>query len=627
VLVFHDLSRRKRNQEARTQLARRDSLLRLARRFAAQSDAEQVYTDLLDEAIAVLGGDGGTLTRLDPLEGVLVPVRASVAENVTISVGKGINGRAAERRAPVILNDYQREFGDTTAPARAGVRAAVGVPLLHDGRLLGTLSINTYDEAKQFTPEDAEVLELLAGVAAGVLASLQRTAELAAANQELKQARDDAHYQALHDGLTGLPNRVLLDDRLEQAILRGERDRAGLALLVLDLDRFKDVNDTLGHHTGDELLQQVASRLRTVVRASDTVARLGGDEFAIVLPTAADATVATELARKIVETVEQPYGVADHHVSVGASIGVAMYPEHGGDPKTLLRRADVAMYVAKRAGGGSTVYSSDQDANDPGQLELVGDLRDAIETNQLVLHYQPKLSLRSGECVRVEALVRWHHPKRGLVAPDQFIPLAERTGLIKPLTKWVLATAVNQCRAWRDSGVDMPVAVNLSVRNLHDPELAGYISGLLWTAGLPASSLKVEITESAIMTDPTRALETLGRIRELGVEVSIDDFGTGHSSLAYLKHMPVAEIKLDRSFVRDMQLNDNDFAIVRSTVELAHQLGLRVVAEGVEDRATWDLLLEMQCDLAQGYYMSRPLPATDFQSWLVSQARRAARAA
>lgn len=619
VLVFRDITKRKQALEAQTQLARRESLLRLARRFASESDAEQVFTDLLNEAVAVLGGDDGTLSTWHAARGVLVPVRNTepvAGEYSVIEVGAGASGRAVAQRAPVVLNDYQRESGAETPAGKAGVQAAVAVPLLHEGRLMGALSVNTYHPDKHFTPEDAEVLELLAGIASAVLASLERNAQLAAANEELRQARDAAHYQALHDGLTGLPNRVLLGDRLEQAVLAADRDSVGLALLVLDLDRFKDVNDTLGHHTGDELLQQVAARLCGLVRASDTVARLGGDEFAIVLPTAGDTLIATRLARTIVQALDQPFTVDGRHVSVGASIGVAIYPEHGQDPKTLLRRADVAMYIAKRAGGGHAVYSCEQDANDPERLELVGELRDAIEHDQLVLHYQPKLDLTTGRCVRVEALARWRHPKRGIMPPDQFIPLAEQTGLIRPLTRWVLAAAVRQCRAWHDAGLAMAVAVNLSVRNLHDPELVDYIAELLNTWGVASSWLIVEVTESAVMMDPKRALETLSRIRDMGVDVAIDDFGTGHSSLSYLKHLPVAEIKLDRSFVCDMQVNENDFAIVRSTVELAHQLGLRVVAEGVEDRATWDLLVELRCDMAQGYYMSRPMPASDLQQWL-----------
>jgi diguanylate cyclase (GGDEF)-like protein/PAS domain S-box-containing protein len=619
VLVFRDMTMRVQRMAAQTQLVRRDSLLRLARRFAAESDPEQVLTDLLDEAVAVLGGHNGTLTRWDAVNSVLVPVRNTVptaGEYTVIEVGAGVSGRAIEQRAPVLLNDYQNESGTETPAGKAGIRAAVAVPLLHEGRLLGALSVNTYDPVRHFTDEDAEVLELLAGLASAVLANLERTAELAEANRELRQARDEAQRQALHDSLTGLPNRTLLRDRLQQAILVGERDKSGVALLIMDLDRFKDVNDTLGHHTGDELLQQVGARLRGILRASDTVARMGGDEFAVVLPLARHADVAARVAESLVQALEQPFTLAGHAVSVGVSIGIAMYPEHGVDVKTLLRHADVAMYVAKRGGSGHAVYAWEQDVHDPDRLSLIGELRAAIEHSELVLHYQPKLSLRTGFCDRVEALVRWQHPQRGLIPPDNFIPLAEQTGLIKPLTHWVIREALRQCRAWQDVGLNIAVGVNLSMRNLHDPDLVDQISQLLKATGVRAESLKLEVTESALMTDPKRALGSLARLRAIGVEIAIDDFGTGHASLSYLKQMPVEEIKLDRSFVRDMCTDKNDYTIVRSTIELAHDLGLRVIAEGVEDQATWELLADLGCDLAQGYYMSRALPEADLQRWL-----------
>ena len=312
--------------------------------------------------------------------------------------------------------------------------------------------------------------------------------------------------------------------------------------------------------------------------------------------------------------------LSGHSVSVGASIGIAVYDEHGADVKTLLRHADLAMYSAKRSGTGYAVYSCEDDARDPERLMLIGELRAAIEQNELVLHYQPKINLRTRSCDRVEALVRWNHPQRGLIPPDQFIPLAEQTGLIKPLTRWVLGAAIRQCRAWRDNGLDIAVGVNLSMRNLHDPELVGLVSQLLSSNDVLPSALKVEVTESALMTDPQRALDSMAKLRAIGVEEAIDDFGTGHASLSYLKQMPVREIKLDRSFVRDMRTDRNDYMIVRSTIELAHDLGLRVIAEGVEDRATLDLLAELGCDLAQGYYMSRPLPERDLRHWLSADA-------
>jgi len=623
VLIFRDMSPRKKRLAAQTSLVRREAILRLARRFAAESDPEQVLTDLLDEAVAVLGCYDGTLTRWDAINGVLVPVRTTVPtrdDHSLTEAGCRVSTRAIELRAPVLHNDSAAAADGLSA----GVRAAVAVPLVHEGRLLGALSVITYEPARKFTNDEAEVLEIMAGLASAVLASLERTVELAEANHELRQARDEAQRQALHDGLTGLPNRTLLRDRLQQAILVGERDKSSVALLIMDLDRFKDVNDTLGHHSGDELLQQVGLRLRAALRASDTVARMGGDEFAIVLPTAADARAAGRVAQALVKELEQPFTLAGQSVSVGASIGIAMYPEHGADAKTLLRHADVAMYVAKRGGGGAAVYSWEQDAHDPGRLSVIGELRGAIERDELVLHYQPKVSLRTGRCDRVEALVRWQHPLRGLIPPDDFIPFAEQTGLIKPLTHWVLQAALRQCRAWQDIGMDIAVGVNISMRNLHDADLVEQITHLLATTGVRAEALKLEVTESALMTDPERALGCLARLRAIGVETAIDDFGTGHASLSYLKQMPVEEIKLDRSFISDMRTDRNDYTIVRSTIDLAHDLGLRVIAEGVEDQATWDMLVELGCDLAQGYHMSRPLPGADLQQWLAADASRRA---
>jgi EAL domain-containing protein (putative c-di-GMP-specific phosphodiesterase class I) len=282
------------------------------------------------------------------------------------------------------------------------------------------------------------------------------------------------------------------------------------------------------------------------------------------------------------------------------------------------------MYVAKRSGSGHSVYAWEQDAHDPDRLGMIAELRDAIAQDELVLYYQPKVSLRTGTCDRVEALVRWQHPQRGLIPPDDFIPLAEQTGLIKPLTQWVIRSALRQCRAWLDEGLDIAVGVNLSMRNLHDPDLVEQISHLLAATGVPATALKLEVTESALMTDPLRALGSLARLRAIGVEIAIDDFGTGHASLSYLKQMPVEEIKLDRSFVRDMTSDKNDYTIVRSTIELAHDLGLRVIAEGVEDQATWDMLVKLGCDLAQGYHMSRPLPEAALRQWFAASAERRA---
>jgi len=428
----------------------------------------------------------------------------------------------------------------------------------------------------------------------------------------------ELEHQALHDGLTDLPNRTLLHDRLQRAILAGHRDGLPAALLLLDLDHFKDINDTFGHQCGDILLQQVSRRLRGALRESDTLARLGGDEFAVLLP-ATDAQGAVLVAEKLLALLERSIEIRAQSVAVEASIGITSYPEHGEEADTLLQRADVAMYIAKRSHSGFAVYAFEQDHHSPDRLALIGDLRAAIERDELLLHYQPKVALASGAVVGVEALVRWQHPRQGLVLPDRFIPLAEQGGLINPLTRWVLAAALQQCRAWQDAGMDIPVAVNLSMRNLQNPRLAETAAELLTEWNVVPTSLRVEITESGLMSEPARARATLTRLRALGVGSAIDDFGTGYSSLSYLKRLPVDELKIDRTFVRQMAHDTHDAAIVRSTIRLGHDLGLTVVAEGVEDARTWELLAGLGCDIAQGYYLTRPLPAAEFTHWLAGR--------
>jgi diguanylate cyclase (GGDEF)-like protein/PAS domain S-box-containing protein len=441
---------------------------------------------------------------------------------------------------------------------------------------------------------------------------------------ERRRAEEALAHQALHDELTGLPNRTLLQDRLGEALRLAHRRDESLALLVMDLDRFKEVNDTLGHHAGDLLLRQVAQRLRGALRACDTVARLGGDEFAVLLPDTA-AVGAAQTAERLLGALGGRFTVGERILDVGASIGAALCPEHGSDPETLLRRADVAMYVAKREGVGCVLYSPEQDQHTDERLELVGELRAALERDALLLHFQPKVDLKTAGLAGVEALVRWEHPRRGMIPPDRFVALAEQTGLIAPLTRWVLNAALRQCRAWQDSGLDIPIAVNISMRNLQDTQLPRQVAELLAHHGVLPSRLEVEITESAIMADPGRALETLRRLRELGVRIAIDDYGTGYSSLAYLKKLAAHELKIDRSFVTDVTSDENDLVIVRSTIELGHNLGLLVVAEGVEDQATYELLAELGCDQVQGFHVARPLPAAELDAWVAQACTSGAR--
>jgi diguanylate cyclase len=440
---------------------------------------------------------------------------------------------------------------------------------------------------------------------------------LYANNDALASANRQLEVQATHDVLTGLPNRSLLQRRLEQAIHQARKRSIPAALLLLDLDRFKEVNDTLGHDVGDLLLQEIGPRLQAYLRPTDLLTRLGGDEFAIVLP-ATEAAAAIQAAQTLLEALAVPILIGEHAFDIGGSIGIALTPEHGFEGTTLLRCADVAMYVAKRSQSGHAVYTPEIDHHSPRKLALMNELRQAIANDGLLLYYQPKVSLLLGQIVGVEALVRWPHPLHGLIPPDDFIPLAERTGLIGPLTRWVLERALRQCRDWEQAGLHLKMAVNLSTRTLYDQELLSTVTDLLQANEVAPSRLTLEITESTLMDDPERAHVALTRLREGGVSIALDDFGTGYSSLAYLKRLPLDEIKIDKAFVLGLgaDVNPSDVAIVRAVVAMARPLQCEVVAEGVESLEIWKLLRELGCDLAQGYYLSRPLPAAALEQWV-----------
>jgi diguanylate cyclase (GGDEF)-like protein/PAS domain S-box-containing protein len=424
-------------------------------------------------------------------------------------------------------------------------------------------------------------------------------------------------YQALHDALTDLPNRTLLNDRLQQAILTAQRENRQLALLILDLNRFKEVNDTFGHHLGDVLLQQVGPRIMGLLRESDTVARLGGDEFAVVLPTADDEAGATLAARRLLKALEEPFVIEDRRLELGGSIGIAITPQHGSDPATLMRRADIAMYVAKRTHAGYTVYSPEQDKHSPGRLILMGELRDALQGDELVLYYQPQVALPGGTVTGVEALIRWQHPRHGLMPPEEFLGLAEETGLIVSVSQWALNAALAQSKLW-GSRRPLPVAVNISMQNLQAPNLPELIGGLLERHQVKPEMLKIEVTETVLMADPVGSGEVVGRLRAMGVKVSIDDFGAGYSSLSYLKQLEVDELKIDRSFVVGITPHADEVAIVRSAIDFGHSLGLNVIAEGVETQVAWKILSELGCDGIQGFLITRPLPARQLVRWLAA---------
>ena len=424
-------------------------------------------------------------------------------------------------------------------------------------------------------------------------------------------------HQSLHDALTGLPNRALFNESFTDALHLAQEKGRRLTLLYIDLDRFREINDTFGYRWGDVILQQVAPRLQGALRKSDTLGRLNGDEFVVLLPSVGDMAGATRLARRMLQVLEAPFLVEGHKVTVSASIGIVFFPDNGEDVETLMRRADMTMHLAKEAGSGYAFYTQEQeDRYNPNRLVLISDLRQAIEQEQLLLYYQPKADIASKVVSQVEALIRWQHPQQGLIPPDRFIPLAEQTGLIRSISRWALNEGIRQCHMWRQNGVELHVAVNLSMRDLQDAQLPRTIAGLLESWAVLPTSLEVEITETAIAADMESTLKTLSELRAMGVSVAIDDFGTGYSSLALLRRLPLNTLKVDKSFVQGLTTDENDAAIVRATIELGHNLGLKIVAEGVEDQATWDALAALGCDIVQGYLLSRPIPPSDLTKWL-----------
>jgi diguanylate cyclase (GGDEF)-like protein len=481
---------------------------------------------------------------------------------------------------------------------------------VHD-RVDGALEIYlSYDATAAAIGREKRTLYLFLGIGFALLyATLYRI--VARASRRLR-------HLALHDPLTGLPNRTLFHERVQRAVKGLRADRTA-AVLLIDLDRFKEVNDTLGHDHGDELLEVVAERLGVALRHGDTLARLGGDEFAVVLSDLPHRGAAVELAARLHEALRRPFGLRGIAVELDASIGIALSPEHGRDVTTLLQRADVAMYDAKRSQNRIETYATERDPYSPARLSLLGELRRAIEQDELVLHYQPKVSLEAGRVTGVEALVRWQHPEHGLLQPDQFVPLAERTGTIAHLTRWVLGTALRQVAVWRAQHDGLTVAVNLAAANVLDVGLPAMVEELLGEHGLPGDALECEVSEHTVMNDPQRVAEVLAGLRALGVRLSLDDFGTGQASLAYLKALPLDEVKIDRSFVTGMATDDGDAVIVRSTIDLARNLGLGVVAEGVETADVLEALRGLRCGSAQGFYLSRPLTAAELGDWMSSR--------
>lgn len=442
--------------------------------------------------------------------------------------------------------------------------------------------------------------------------------------QELRSRAEtmekQANYSATHDIATDLPNRALFYDRVEQAILSANNQNKMLSILLVEFANFKEVYDTLGRNSSDLILKQIATRLQNVVLGTDSVARIDGNIFSLLVPATDNENAGLLLAKNVQAALDPSFKVEHLNLAIHSNIGIVNFPEHGEDVDTLVQKAGVALFMAAKSHEGYEVYTSSFDDHSPRRLTLMSELRQAIEREQLHLYYQPKISLKSGRLYGAEALVRWHHPRHGFISPDEFIPMAERTRVIKHLTLWALKKTFRQCAQWHNQGLTLIVSVNLSARDLHDPELPDIVAGIAASTGINPGWMMLEITESSIMTDPERSMEIIQRLHKMGYQLSIDDFGTGYSSLAYLKKMPLTELKIDKSFVGDVLQSENDAVIVKATINLAHNLGLQVTAEGVESKQVLDLLNSYDCDIAQGYFFSKPIPIDAFTLWMQEHA-------
>jgi diguanylate cyclase (GGDEF)-like protein len=524
--------------------------------------------------------------------------------------GRGPSGTAIRTGEPITARNIQTDpaFAPWRGEAvKRGYASSISMPLRVQQKTIGALNIYA-GEPDAFNEEEVALLTEMANDLAYGIETLRTRVEH-------KQAHETIRHMAYFDSLTGLPNHAQFEQHLKEVMQQAQTPGLSLAVLLVDLDRFREINDALGFTQGNVLLKELGERLRSELRGDGMVARMRGDEFAILL-TDADADTATQCAQRIIHALAEPFRLGGLPVDVHASIGIALFPSHGTDAEQLIRRMDVAMNEAKKTGNTYVLYAEKQDQDAPRRLALAGDLRRAIEDDELQLYFQPKIDIRSGKVCGVEALARWPHPQHGMLSPDEFIPLAEHTGLIHSLTEWALEAAMRQSHDWREAGIKIPVAVNLSARNLRDPQLLEKIKeqGRAWA--IDAGMLELEITESAIMEDPAGALDMLTQLHEQGMPIFIDDYGTGYSSLSYLQKLPVDALKIDKSFVADMLVNKDSATIVRSTIKLAHDLGLKVVAEGVEKKAMLTRLKTLGCDVAQGYYFGKPMPKEQFRDWL-----------
>ena len=577
---------------------------------AGATDPNEVMPGIIEAMCTGLNFECGSHWSLDK-DGALLQSNASWGENAPgiaeflaltrkMSVPSGVDlpGRAWAGHEPLVLTDVGSEqgFSRTTAALQAGLRGALALPIVAAGKIFGVIELFS---AEAIQPDEA-LIQLLKSLSAQIGQSFQR-----------RLAEDQLRFIATHDSLTDLPNRSLFNERLRHALHQSTRYTRGIAVMFIDMDRFKVVNDSLGHGAGDRLLQDSAKRLAECLRESDTVARLGGDEFVVMIENFTAPKDAIAVAQKVLASLSRPFFVDGQEFLMSASIGISTFPDDGKDAETLLKNADIAMYRAKDQGRNNyQFYSAQMNKHTFERLAMESSLRRAVERNEFLLHYQPKLDLRTGAISGVEALVRWQHPDWGMVSPAQFIPLAEETGLIVQIGEWVLKAACEQNKRWRDQGIPpLRVAVNLSARQFAQKTLLSDIAKIIAQSGLTPESLELEITESLVMTNPEHATETLHKLKAMGISLSIDDFGTGYSSLAYLKRFPIDCVKIDRSFIKDIPTEADDMAITKGVIALGHSLRLKVVAEGVETVEQQDFLRSNDCDEMQGYLFSKPLPA------------------
>jgi diguanylate cyclase (GGDEF)-like protein len=605
-------------QRSSTELRRRyanlERLYRFAERTSGVSEVDDVVLSILRHAREVMGAGAAELVLPDRDVCLCYSLDSDDRIVTTVRPEPGGLERLVQASGTGMLasyDDHRPEVGQ--ALAERGLRYALAAPITFGDDLRGVIIVGHAEGPVTFDSEDLRLFEVLASHS-GV--AIQGGRLLDRLRREVR-ARE---HEALHDSLTGLANRNLFDRFLTQALEQRTVGRL-VAVMLMDLDGFKEINDTMGHHVGDAVLKELAARLTAGVSEHGLVARLGGDEFAFVLPDLPDAERVGELGRVILSELERPVGVDGLALEVRASLGVSLAPEHGEERSLLLRRADVAMYTAKSAGGGIEVYDPSDDRHSTRRLILANELRAAPRTDAIEVWYQPVADLASGEVLGCEALLRWNHALHGPIPPDEFIPLAEQSGIIRELTWWVLDAAIRQTRVWHDQGQKLGISVNMAARTLLEADLLDRLAHMLSAYGVEPRWLTLELTESSIMADPIRSEKVLAALGELGVSVALDDFGTGYSSLSRLKELPIHVVKIDKSFVISMSVDEGDHAIVRSTIELARNLGHIVVAEGVENQLTWDQLVELGCDQAQGFYLARPMTASHFDAWLRQRRR------